>query len=496
MGQGIQEGEKTSEGDIGLQRKDTEEVRGYGKGEKAKPGRRQQERPEAITDADQVKITCEHFFGSALNEWMDEVHDPRAPEQCTYSSRHLFWLGILMFLFRLGSRRQLLSEMETSPFRSNLLSLSGTGEKLVAHTDTLNYLLEMVEPTELEMVKVKMLRRLIADKRLDGFRLHGEFLVAVDGTGLFSFKEQHCDQCLKTEHSGGAVTWSHRMLDAKLVSENGFAMSMCSEPIENENGSYDKQDCELKAFYRLARKLKKLFPRVKICLLLDGLYACREVFDICRRNNWSFIIVFKEGSMPVLYADAVRRRNSHPKNSVKVQDGDSVFQKLSWAHNLAYHENSVHALFCEEHEMVKGVDSVTDWCWITDIRPSADNICELTNKGGRQRWKIENQGFKEQKQHDFELEHLYGEDQNAWKNYYQLLQIAHILTQLITHGDLCRKLQALVSGQDIRNALTFMEYYRSVRNFVRRLTESFRNCVFSEYAWSLPRNIQIRFSSA
>ncbi len=39
------------------------------------------------------------------------------------------------------------------------------------------------------------------------------------------------------------------MLDAKLVSEEGFAMSVCSEPIENDDGSYDKQDCGLEHLY-------------------------------------------------------------------------------------------------------------------------------------------------------------------------------------------------------------------------------------------------------
>ena len=496
MEQGIQEGEKASEGNIGLQRKDTEEVRGDGKGKKTKPGRRQDERPASIVDADQIKITVGHFFKDYLNGWMDEVHEPRELEQCTYSSRHLFWFGIIMFLFRLGSRRQLLFERETASFHSNLLSLSGTDEELVAHTDTLNYLLELIDPAEMEMVKVKMIRKLISDKRLDDFRFYGEFLVAVDGTELFSFKEQHCEQCLKTEHSGGSVTWSHKMLEAKIVSECGLALSACSESIQNEGGLYVKQDCELKAFYRLEKKLKKHFARTRICLLLDGLYACKEVFDICRRNNWSFIIVFKEGSIPTLHAEAVRTRNSHPKNFLPVQNGDTVFQELSWAHNLPYHGHSVHALFCKDHGQMKGVESITDWSWITDIRPDAENINELVNKGGRQRWKIENQGFKDQKRHDFELEHLYGEHPNAWKNYYHLLQIAHILTQLIIHGDLCRKLQALSSGKDMRQTLPFIGYYRSIRNFVRRLTESFRNCIFSEYAWSLPEKIQIRFSSA
>ncbi len=60
---------------------------------------------------------------------------------------------------------------------------------------------------------------------------------------------------------------------------------------------------------------------------------------------------------------------------------------------------------------------------------------------------------------DFELEHLYGEGSNAWKNYYQPLQIAYIITQLITHGDLCRKLQAAGTGADMRSTAAFIEYY-------------------------------------
>jgi hypothetical protein len=34
-----------------------------------------------------------------------------------------------------------------------------------------------------------------------------------------------------------------------------------------------KQDCELKAFHRLAKRLNTAFPRLPITLLLDGLYA-------------------------------------------------------------------------------------------------------------------------------------------------------------------------------------------------------------------------------
>jgi hypothetical protein len=285
------------------------------------------------------------------------------------------------------------------------------------------------------------------------------------------------------------------MLEAKLVTETGFALSICSEPIENENGVYDKQDCELKAFYRLEKRLKAFFPRTPICLLLDGLYACQEVFKICERNMWEYIIVFKSGSIPNLFQKAVKQIKRNPQNSAEIITSENVTQKFSWACNLKHENKFVHAIFCEEHKQEKGKESVTNWGWITDIRPGDKNIEELANKGGRQRWKIENQGFKDQKRHDFELEHLYGQKPNAWKNYYQLLQIAHIITQLIIYGDLCVKLQNHSGERQNKPILSFNKYYHSVRNFVRRLAESFRNRLFSSLAYSLTGNIQIRFDS-
>jgi hypothetical protein len=284
------------------------------------------------------------------------------------------------------------------------------------------------------------------------------------------------------------------MLEAKLVAENGFSISICSVPIENENGVYEKQDCELKAFYRLEKKLKKDFPRTPFCLLLDGLYACKEVFDICRRRNWIYIIVFKTGSIPTLFQKALLVKESKPENTVKVIIDKTTTQKLSWVNYLKYNKNYVHIIYCEERKIKNGKVVITEWVWITNAVPCKSNIERLVNKGGRQRWKIENQGFKEQKKHGFELEHLYGHEPNAWKNYYQLIQIAHLIDQLIRYGDICRKLQAHATEQHA-DILPFRKYYNTTRNFIRRLTESFRYQQFSRLAHTLPGNIQIRFDS-
>ncbi|MBN2035387.1 MAG: hypothetical protein JW768_01475, partial [Chitinispirillaceae bacterium] len=55
-----------------------------------------------------------------------------------------------------------------------------------------------------------------------------------------------------------------------------------------------KQDCELKAFKRLAPQIKAMFPLLRICLLCDSLYAAATIMDICKQYGWAFCISFKE----------------------------------------------------------------------------------------------------------------------------------------------------------------------------------------------------------
>jgi len=58
----------------------------------------------------------------------------------------------------------------------------------------------------------------------------------------------------------------------------------------------NKQDCELKAFTRLTRRIKDYFPRLPILVLLDGLYANDPVMELCRGYHWQFMIVLQNDS--------------------------------------------------------------------------------------------------------------------------------------------------------------------------------------------------------
>ena len=106
-------------------------------------------------------------------------------------------------------------------------------------------------------------------------------------------------------------------------------------------------------------------------------------------------------------------KESTPKHAIQAAIDNLTTQNLSWVHYVKYGKNYVHVIFCEERTIEMEEEKIKKWVWICSFLPDQYNIEKLVNKGGRQRWKIENQGFKEQKRDDFELEHLYGENPNA-----------------------------------------------------------------------------------
>ena len=94
--------------------------------------------------------------------------------------------------------------------------------------------------------------------------------------------------------------------------------SIGTEFVENIDGNDSKQDCETKAFKRLAAKIKKEYPRLKILISGDVLYASKPVIDICKENGWKYIIRLKEGAIPKFYQEfetVVKRENETQKEN-------------------------------------------------------------------------------------------------------------------------------------------------------------------------------------
>lgn len=396
-----------------------------------------------------------------MRPWLRQVRETRQQAKVTYAAPFLLWSGLMLFLLKLGARRQLAFELDSPWALENLNRLSGCHQEAVPHSDTLDHFLGHVPPGQLPGLRRKMLHRLIRMKALDDVRVRGHFLIVVDGTGQLTFRTRHCPHCLQ-QRVGDQTRYYHHVLEAKLVTPGGLALSVGSEFIENTDPNASKQDCELKAFGRLAERLKKDFPQLRLCLCLDALYAAGNVVETCEGNHWKYLIVFKEGSLPAVWQEYQTLRDLCPKNRAQRTLGDKGRQEFAWVDQLEYVDDrkQTHrfaAFQCREHD---GNDTHF-FAWITNFRLTGENVAATANRGGRCRWKIENQGFNIQKNGGFNLEHAYSTKNRQIKNLYVLLQIAHLILQLLERGSLF--------GADGRTL------FGGLRNLARRLAESLRH---------------------
>jgi hypothetical protein len=435
-----------------------------------------------------VLSTIRHFFGSFFRLF-DKIKDPREPRKTKYPMRSLAFAGILMFLCGLGARRQIGLLMRNTTSIANYRALFGVDG--FPHGDTLNDTFSLVEPDEFQEVICTMTEILIRKKVLNPWRLLDRYyVIAIDGTGMITFKERHCAHCL-TRTQNGMTQYYHNVLEAKLVTANGFAFSLMTEFIENAGEYVSKQDCELKAFYRLAERLKERFPRLPLCLSMDGLYAGGPTFEICTRFGWKFIIVLKDDSLPYVNQEFRSLSQMQPENCTAFLTGkkSEVRQELRWVNDINYIDtnktaHTVSVLECIETKPTKDGSKAKAFRWVLNHKVTPRNASKLANSGGRIRWKVENEGFNVQKNGGYGLEHAYSENTKAYKVFYFLMQMAHMLFQLLQKGSLLKNIFPRGCGSAKNLARFILEAWRTVRLTCLRIQEI------------CSRRFQIRFDSS
>lgn len=356
-----------------------------------------------------------------------------------------------MFLLKLGARRQITYQCgRYQPFLSHLNVLAKTELQQCPHDDTVADVFRKLPHSQLESLPTFMVRDLIRRKVLESSRLLDQYyLIAIDGTGVYHFAQQHCPYCLTRKNSKtGEILYSHHVLEAKLVTPYGLALSVATEFIENAE-EFDsslseekrKQDCELKAFKRLAPKLKSMFPQLKICLLLDSLYATQTVMAICKKYHWEVVINFKEGSIPSVYEEHTLMKQSQTQNTMRWHPSPDTSQHITWTNDILYTKAKYRLAVIECTESINSPEkTTTTFVYLTTLNVTKDRVRALANQGGRKRWNIED-GFNTQKNRGYELEHVYCGDYNAIKCFYFCLQIAHIINQLFEKGSLTKELR-------------------------------------------------------
>ena len=83
--------------------------------------------------------------------------------------------------------------------------------------------------------------------------------------------------------------------------------------------------------------------------------------------------------------------------------------------------------------VIKYYEDGKEYMWIVSFEITDKNSKEIIYFG-RQRWRIENEGFNIQKNGTFDIEHVYSQNYNAIKAHYFFIQFAHTIRQLLEKG--------------------------------------------------------------
>jgi len=148
-----------------------------------------------------------------------------------YRCDELITAAVAMFIFKAQSRNAVNNDRKHSgEFAANFKKLFKTD---LPHLDAVQDFFETLPPPELEQIKVKLISRLLASKVFLNHKTMGYYTVAVDASGMISSKDDRFGCGLKKESKNGKITYLYPVLEAKLVTENGFCISLATEMQRN-----------------------------------------------------------------------------------------------------------------------------------------------------------------------------------------------------------------------------------------------------------------------
>ncbi len=315
------------------------------KQQRQRKARQNRERQEKRNLMFRLKKTIDHHFPD-LYEKIEAI--PECRKRADYSLLELIMAGVAMFLFKKGSRNAMNNERDEPTFRKNYERLLKTR---LPHMDTVEDVMEVLEAHYIETLKTELVKGLLTKKILRKFRVFGQaYQVVIDGTHVMDVKAGHCAHCLHQTFKNNRVRYFHNVLEAKLVGENGLCLSLATEWIEH-SGEYEKQDCELKAFARLAKRLKQDYPRLSICIVADGLYPNQTFFRICQEHGWSWIVTFKDGNVPSVWTRVLQRQgltHCRRREAHLHQGGQEIHRRYEWHPRMTYQGFTIHWFACVE----------------------------------------------------------------------------------------------------------------------------------------------------
>lgn len=395
---------------------------------------------KAVNPLEELLIIIKQYFPK-LTSWIDNLTDSRNQSYIIYDIKVCLLTQILAFCSSYQSMNKIGRDFNSDIVINNINHILKTNYIELPHKDTLINVISEIKFEELEKIQTNIIKTLIRSKMLDKYRFNGMFHVVIDGTGLYSTRvnlgEQAISKVYNKDEENEYTLYSYYALEAKLVCGN-MTFSLATEFVENETYTdkdgntyrkFDKQDCELKASYRLLEKIKKRFPKLPIIIGGDALYLGRPFLELCDEYKFEYIIRYKETDAPTIKRnfDEIKIIDNNYEYQNEIIFGDLKDNKFYTLNVISYDEEQL-------NEKTGDITS-TNFSFVTSLKITNKNKEQLVLLG-RRRWKIENKGFKEQKSDILNITHIYTKNCNGTKNIYLLIQFAHTILNLLNYGNI------------------------------------------------------------
>ncbi len=368
---------------------------------------------------------------SRVRETFKLITDHRQTNKSSITLPDALMSGLAVFSLKFPSLLKFDEQKREEHIRHNLEKLYGVKQ---APCDTqMREILDPVAPPNIHPAYHAVLRSVMDAHAIEPFRfLNGNFLVSIDGTGQFSSSTICCGECATKNTRGGDTLYYHQLLAAAIMHpDRKQVLPLIPEPILHKDGE-TKNDCEQTAVKRLLTRLRQDYPKLPIIVVEDALFAKGPHIKLLKKLGFSYIIGVKEGDHSHLFEAVSAHEENETMDGFTQQDKTGkVTQIYRFVNGLELNKShpDVKVNFLEYVELANG-EIRCRFTWVTDLEISEKNCVEIM-RGGRSRWKIENETFNTLKNQGYRLEHNYGHGkEHLSTNFALLMMLAFLIDQV------------------------------------------------------------------
>lgn len=341
-----------------------------------------------------------------LSARVSKFNDTRQETKVEYSLHDCCQSAFAMMFFQDPSLNAFQNRLQEKQQLNNLKTMFNVTD--IPKSTQLRSALDDIPSTEIEGLFSDFFRPVQRAKQLELFEfMDGQYLIPLDGVQYFSSNKISCDCCL-TKKTNKTTAYYHQVVSAAIVCPGiKQVIALAPEPIQNSDGN-TKQDCEINAGKRIVNKIRLTHPKLKIIITGDGLYSKQPFIDELKKNHMSFILVAKPTDHTLLYQWFSEFHQMGETQQLEFRDQKGRRHLYEWANDIPLNgSKDADNVNYFEYSIFKDDKISYHNSWVTDITITKGNIVELV-KGGRARWKIENEAFNTLKNQGYHLEHNFG----------------------------------------------------------------------------------------